>query len=122
MPPPGAFCWESLNAADAGAVVPFYESAVGWKKQDQNGMPLFFTGGAGESNMVADIGTAPPGMPTHWVTHVVVPKLEDARAKVEKLGGKIMMPEVPVPGIGRLAIVSDPTGAVLSLFEAAPRQ
>lgn len=117
MPPTGAFCWESLNAADAGKAVPFYEKAVGWQHKDQNGMPLLFAG----ENMVADVGTAPPGMPTHWITHVVVEKLEASRARAEELGGTVMMGEIPVPGIGRLAIIQDPTGAFISLFEPAPR-
>lgn len=117
MPPAGAFCWESLNTSDAGAMLPFYEKAVGWAHKDHNGMSLLFAG----ENMVADVGSPPPGVPSHWITHIVVENLERSRDLSVSLGGQVMMGEVPVPGIGRLAVIQDPAGATLSLFESAQR-
>lgn len=70
--------------------------------------------------MVADVETAPPNVPTHWLVHVVVDKLEDARGRAEKLGGKVLMAEIKVPSVGRMAVIADPLGAAISLFEPAP--
>ncbi len=117
MPGPGTFCWETLNTTDIDRAKSFYTAVIGW------------TGGTGPSNMlvfsagtvqVADVEPAPPGLPSHWLLHVVVEKLEASRDKAEKLGAKVLMPLVEIPAIGRIAVIADPTGAALSLFEPAP--
>lgn len=116
MPPPaGTFCWESMNSTDKAKSADFYTKVMGWTHKDE-GMGVFNAG----STMVADLGSAPPGMPSHWLLHVVVDKLETARAHAERLGGKVLMGEIPIPGVGRMAVVADPTGAAISLFESAP--
>jgi predicted enzyme related to lactoylglutathione lyase len=52
-----------------------------------------------------------------WLTYVVVEKLETARDRVAKLGGKVLMPLVEVPKVGRIAVVAGPDGAPIGLFE-----
>ena len=117
MPGVHEFVWESLNTHDAARATPFYEKVLGLTAKTENGMTTLHAA----DGMVADVGVAPPGMPSHWVTHVAVEKLEHSRGLVEKLGGKVVMPEIQVPGYGRLAIVQDPAGAFFSIFEPAPR-
>ncbi|WP_299791502.1 hypothetical protein [uncultured Marivita sp.] len=44
-------------------------------------------------------------------------------AKTEQMGGEIMRDPFDVPGIGRIAIVKDPAGAMVGLItEAAPSE
>ena len=68
---------------------------------------------------IADLQAAPPGAPPAWMPHVVVEKLELTRDKAKRLGAQILAAEVPVPGMGRLAVVQDPFGAALGLFEGS---
>ena len=67
--------------------------------------------------MIADIQKPPPGVPPNWLTYVIVAKLADGRARAEKLGGKILMAEIEVPGMGAFGVVQDNLGAVIGLFE-----
>ena len=37
--------------------------------------------------------------------------------KVVELGGRILVEEMPVPGIGRFSVILDNVGAVIALFQ-----
>jgi predicted enzyme related to lactoylglutathione lyase len=41
--------------------------------------------------------------------------------EVEKLGGKTIVPPSEVPGKGRYAVITDPSGAALGLWEVLKR-
>jgi predicted enzyme related to lactoylglutathione lyase len=116
-PGPGEFCWETLSTKDADAAKRFYGEVYGWKASSFGGAMTTFGVADGMEGQVADVQPAQPGMPSFWNTHVVVAKLSDAVARVEKLGGKVMMAEIDVPGIGKIGMVQDPQGAFIALFE-----
>ena len=116
-PKPGEFCWESLGAKDIDQAKAFYTEVYGWKASDFNGMTVFGVG-EGMENQVADVMPAPPESPvSHWVSHVVVEDVAAARAKVQRLGGSVMVELIEVPNIGLISIVQDPQGAGISLFQ-----
>ncbi|MEZ4393158.1 MAG: VOC family protein [Polyangiales bacterium] len=114
-PAVGEFCWEQLNTADLAASTAFYASVFPWTGGEFQGMPVLKAG----ENAVASLMAAPPGVPTHWISHVVVDELAGARARVTRNGGKVMMDEIAVPGIGSFAVVTDPHGAAICLFQGS---
>lgn len=116
MPAAGEFCWETLNTSDVEKAKDYYAKVLGWTiaSGPGNNMGVFQAGEV----MVADVEPLHmPGVPTHWLAHVIAGKLEPAREKAEKLGAKVIVPVVEIPGVGRISIVADPLGAVISLFE-----
>lgn len=117
MPGPGTFCWETLNTTDIDRAKSFYTAVIGWTGSTGPANMLVFAAGTVQ---VADVEPAPPGLPSHWLLHVVVEKLETSREKAEQLGAKVLMPLVEIPSIGRICVIADPTGAAISLFEPAP--
>jgi predicted enzyme related to lactoylglutathione lyase len=118
MPKMGEFCWDSLATSDAERALAFYGAVVGWTRGKFGDAPgLFFAASDGET--VADTDTPAPGAPASWTTHVVIHELTSARAKAESLGAKVLVPEINVPNVGKMAIIADPWGAVISLFESA---
>lgn len=112
----GEFCWEQLNTTDPKGAHPFYQAVFGW-----NDAP--FTGGAGMDvwsagkTQVASRMQAPPGVPAHWLTYVVVDALSSANARVSKHGGKVLMPKIDIPTVGSISVVQDNVGATIGLFE-----
>src|SRR4026207_1497642 len=46
-----------------------------------------------------------------------VPRLEEAVAAVERLGGSWMSPVIEVPTVGRMRTMKDPQGAMFSIYE-----
>jgi predicted enzyme related to lactoylglutathione lyase len=54
--------------------------------------------------------------PSYWLTYFTVPSCDGGAARVQELGGEILAGPLDV-GQGRIAVASDPQGAVFALFE-----
>lgn len=117
MPSLGDFCWDSLTTTNGDRALAFYGAVVGWVRGKFGDAPgLFFAAGEGQ-DVIADTDAPQGGAPPSWTTHVVVQNLDNARAKAESLGAKILAPQIDVPTVGKMCIIADPWGAVISLFE-----
>jgi predicted enzyme related to lactoylglutathione lyase len=60
-----------------------------------------------------------PTVPPHWLGYVAVSDVDAMTKKVETLGGKVVMPAMDMPKVGKFSIVKDPTGATFALFRSA---
>ena len=114
----GRFVWNELMTRDVEAAKRFYGATLGWSFA---GMPMddgstyWIASQNGEqvAGLMAMQGAAFEGMPPHWFAYVEV---DDVDAQVEHArtqGGKLVRPIFEVADVGRIAIVQDPTGAVL---------
>lgn len=114
----GEFCWETLSAKSVDDAKSFWTKVVpAWKTfTGPGGMPTFGVA-EGPAAQVADVQTAQGPVPAHWLTYVVVEKLEPSTSRVESLGGKTLLPALAIPQVGRIAIVADDQGATIGLFE-----
>jgi len=61
---------------------------------------------------------APPLSPP-WGCYVTVGRVEDTVAAAQSLGGKVLAPVMDVPGMGCMAVLQGPQGAVLSVITYA---
>jgi predicted enzyme related to lactoylglutathione lyase len=52
------------------------------------------------------------------VNYIAVESVDDYASKIEKLGGKIIVPKMEVPGIGWWAFALDPEGNQFAIMEA----
>ncbi|MCX5477819.1 VOC family protein [Kaistia geumhonensis] len=113
----GTFCWNELMTRDAARAKDFYAKTLGWSF---NSMPM---GEMGDyhlammgDTMVAGImemgGPDFEGVPEHWFSYVEVDEVDPRVALLEKEGGSLVRPAFDVPGVGRIAIVQIPGGAV----------
>lgn len=114
-PLPGAFCWESLTTKDVDGAKAFWTAVLPWQASTGAGYATFAIA-PGPENQIADITPTQDG-PAAWLTFVVVTTLEDATAKAQSLGGKVVAPPFPVPGIGRIAVIVDDQASAIGLFE-----
>jgi uncharacterized protein len=124
----GRFIWYELITPDVAGAKRFYGDLVGWTAQD---MPMPDGGGEPYSVLSADgngvggmmnLGPAmkAQGMPPNWTGYVAVDDCDAAADKVKTLGGSVMRPPTDIPGIGRFAVIADPTGAVIAIMTPAP--
>ena len=117
----GMFVHHELNTSDPAAAKKFYKGLFGWKFEDMK-MPdgnvySMFKASADEGGGIQK--SPMPGAPNAWLQYIGVPSVKKAMAKVKKLGGKVVVPFMPVPGHGALGIFLDPTGASCAVWEAA---
>ncbi len=117
-PKAGEFCWETLSTADVDRAKTFWTRVMPWKTSTGAGMATFSVGD-GMENQVADIQKAQGPVPPNWLTYVVVDRIEPAAEKATKLGGRVLMPAMAIPSIGRIAVIADDQGAAIGLFEQA---
>lgn len=112
----GVFCWDELAVPVPEHVVGFYQHVLGWTLAPFPGAPdtSIFRAAA---EQVASMVRASPGMPAHWLPHVVVGDLADAREHARHLGGRVEVVAQAVPGVGSFSVITDSVGARLALFE-----
>ncbi len=114
--PHGTFAWNELMTTDVEKAKAFFATTIGWSYE---GMSIQ-TGGtywvakldgkpiAGIMNME---GVVPPGIPPHWFSYIEVDDVDARIAGVEANGGKVIRQPFDIPEVGRIGIITDPTGA-----------
>jgi predicted enzyme related to lactoylglutathione lyase len=115
--------WVDLQTTDPAAAKTFYSSLFGWTYDD---MPTDDQGGVYslaqvKGKDVAAIAGMPPGgdgIPPHWNSYVSVSDVDAATALVEPAGGSVIMAPFDVLDAGRMALIADPTGAIIALWQA----
>jgi predicted enzyme related to lactoylglutathione lyase len=116
---PGTFCWVDLVSADQGAAQRFYASLFGWEYEDSPlGEDAFYSVALVDGKPVAAIVPLPdPSVPPHWNCYVSVEDADVAAARAQELGATVVLPAGDVGDSGRLAVIQDPQGAQLSLWQ-----
>ena len=121
----GTFVWNELATSDVDGAKAFYTELLGWKAEDMP-MPggegpytILKAGDAMAGGMFKMEGEGFQGAPPHWMSYVEVADVDATAEKVSSLGGKVMQPPFDVPGVGRIAMIADPQGAVLALMKSA---
>ena len=120
MQTPGAFSWCELMTTDPEAAKAFYGQLFGWETMEMP-MPQFVYNvvKVGDSMIGGIMGIppdAPPGMPSNWGCYVTVKDCDATVKTAQELGGKVCMGPVDIENVGRMAVIQDPQGAVISLI------
>jgi uncharacterized protein len=119
--PPGCPCWIDTAQADPEAAVGFYGGLFGWEFEDR--MPPDAPGSYFVARLhdrdVAAVGSQPEGaLPTPvWSTYIAVEDADAAATAVTRAGGNTLAEPFDVLEAGRMAIFSDPAGAVFSVWQ-----
>jgi predicted enzyme related to lactoylglutathione lyase len=118
---PGVPCWVDTSHPDPAAVVPFYRGLFGWEIENvmPEGSEVEYFIGRIRGGDVAGIGSVPEGAPpmAMWNTYIWVESADETVAKARKVGGGVMAEPFDVMGFGRMAVITDPEGAAISLWE-----
>src|SRR5690554_1354453 len=120
----GEFIWYELMTEHPEAAQSFYEKVVGWKLvPHQAGDVNYPTIAAGDA-YVGGFLTLTEDMCQHgarptWIGYVGVDDVDSTAAKVEELGGAVLMPPRDIPGVGRVAMVTDPENIPFYIMRGA---
>ena len=124
--PNNMFCWIDLATTDPAAAKAFYNGLFGWEYFDvPTPMGSHYTMCQINGHNVAGLSILPPDMmaqniPPIWTSYIKHDDVEAVTAKVAAAGGTVMMPPMDIMESGRMAMIQDPTGAVVGLWQ--PRE
>lgn len=115
------FCHIDLSTGDVAAAKKFYKRIFDWKLVDFPEMR--WTGiQVGEGVGGGMSGKQSPEVPTSWTPYVQVADVKKTIAKAAKAGATILVPFMPIPGMGALGVFVDPQGATLGVWQSAAKQ
>ncbi|MER6976339.1 VOC family protein, partial [Streptomyces carpinensis] len=118
---PGRPCWVSLMVHGMAATQAFYGELFGWEFRpgpDQLGP---YVRALLDGREVAGIGLLPPDrhLPIAWTPYLASHDADLTAETVRLCGGTIGVGPLDAGSAGRLAIGSDPSGAVFGVWQAA---
>jgi hypothetical protein len=119
----GTSNWVELRTSDQSAAKEFYGSLFGWSFDDQlipqDGVYSMATlrgeAVAAIAPIPADESDAGPPI---WRTYIAVDDVNATSEKIAPAGGRVVTAAFDVGDAGRMAWVTDPTGAVVGLWQA----
>jgi uncharacterized protein len=123
--PPGTINWVDFVSTDLDAATSFYTGLFGWETED---MPM--PGGEGtyrffrlDGRDAAAGGTMPAemaaqGIPSHWNVWVATDRATEVVERAATAGGQVLMPPMTMGPSGTLAMVADPGGAAIGVWQA----
>jgi uncharacterized protein len=113
---PGTFSWAELVTDDADAAKAFYSELFGWE-YDDNPVPggQVYSLALRDGRHVAALYAS--DQPPDWNCYVTVASTDAAAARPDDLGGYVLAEPFDVMDAGRMAVIADPTGAALCLWE-----
>jgi len=117
------FVHVELVSTDVAKAKSFYGKLFKWKLEDVDMGDMTYTlirvgegtGGGLMKNPVSDGHSM-------WIAYVKVADVKAATKKAKALGAKIKKDVTEVKGAGSLSIITDPTGAMLGLWEPKKRR
>ena len=113
--------WVDLATSDATAARDFYSKLFGWKVEvnpdpQYGGYALAKLGGKD----VAGIGPKQMDQqPSAWLIYIGTQDVDETTKKAQAAGGTVIAPPMEVGDQGKMAVIADPSGAVIGLWQGS---
>ncbi|HEY7348253.1 MAG TPA: VOC family protein [Ktedonobacterales bacterium] len=115
-----------IPGTDTKAAAKFYEDAFGWNIQTDpsfEGYPMFQAeGGPGGGFVKPGEAMGVSYKVGEVLIYIDTDDIEASLAKVQSLGGKVVLPKTDIPQVGWFAVFADPTGNKIGLFTTLPHK
>jgi uncharacterized protein len=125
-PQPGSISWADISVPDASGLRDFYAKVTGWSvtplsmgEYDDYVMTL-----PGTDSPVAGIchkRGSNAVLPPVWLVYITVADLDASLAACVDSGGRIWLPPQRMGETARYAVIADPAGAVVALYDTGIR-
>lgn len=121
---PGRFVWNELHTTHPEQALAFYEKVLGFSHRTMDMGPagayhVLSRGGVDRGGVTSHL---PAGVAPHWLPYVAVDDPDGTVARARRLGAKVPVAPIDIPGVGRMAALEDPTGAALAMLKPLPRE
>jgi predicted enzyme related to lactoylglutathione lyase len=119
--PEGTPAWVDLMVPDRHAAFAFYGPLLRWEFAEGTPETGYYTMALRGGRTAAGFGEAMGGAeapPTTWTTYLAVDDIDAVAARVTAAGGQLFMAPMEVMEFGRMAVLADPTGGVVGLWQS----
>ena len=114
----GKFVWHEQVSSDPKQAQDFYTQLFGWGTE-------MFKPGEVDYTMISSRGQTHGGFskalegapPPHWLSHILVESVQETIEKATRAGGTLAAGPFEMSEVGEMAIVRDPQGAFVGIFE-----
>lgn len=122
--PHGVVCWSELNVRDVARAQKFYAESLGWRFEamPMPGMTywIIHSGAARLGGMFEMQGAHFDGVPEHWLTYLAVDDVDARLRTAVAAGATICKDAFDIAGVGRMAVLAEPGGAVVAWMTPKP--
>ena len=116
--PIGQFSWNELLTSDEPAAIKFYSQVFGWQATDFPATDTRYMLWKQNGKEIGGLMQRPSEeIPPHWLGYVTVADVDKTTKTAAEAGGKICLAPLDVPTVGRIAVIQDPQGAALGIFQ-----
>jgi uncharacterized protein len=114
--------WVDLSTPDLDQARKFYSEVLGWSYVggDDPNMGFYTTaqvGGRSVAGLAKAMKESP--FPTAWSVYLSTTDADATTRKVTDAGGAVVVAPMDIPGQGRMAFYTDPTGAAFGVWQSA---
>jgi predicted enzyme related to lactoylglutathione lyase len=119
---PNTLCWADLSTPDPKRAGDFYAGVFGWQLTKDEKDPSGYLHIKNGEHFIGGIPPAAhrqPGVPAHWLPYFEAADVDATAAKAKQMGANLCLAPMTVEGVGRMAVIADPQGAVFAIFKSA---
>ena len=117
----GEPCWIDLMTSDPARSIAFYAALLGWRAVDTGAesgrYTMFFHGDAAVAGLTAQDPSS--GNRDFWTTYLASENVAESVRAATAARAAVLIPPQTVGDQGRLAVLTDPAGAAVGVWEAA---
>jgi len=112
------FVWHEIYAPSVEKSIEFYTNALEFEttSMEMEGMGAYHMLTRHGQPVAGVVKPHMEGTPAHWATYISVDNVDKRIEKVVEHGGKLIVPAMDVPTVGRMALISDPQDAYVWIF------
>ncbi len=114
---PGTPIWNELVTGDVAAACAFYGAVLGMGSDSMDMPGGSYTTLTVDGRTVGGTMALMEGVPPHWNVYFNVVSVDDTVATAEARGARVLQPAFDAPGVGRMAFLADPHGAMFALMQ-----
>jgi len=113
----GALCWADLSSPDPNAAADFYKKVFEWEVSPGETGYLHIKNGESFIGGIPPASQRNPNAPPHWVIYFMKQDCDATTATAASLGARTLAGPMTIEGVGRIAVIADPQGAIFALYQ-----
>ncbi len=116
--PAGVPCWADLSVPDVPAASAFYRTVLGWDVAEPDEQYGGYVLATVDGHAAAGIGPQHGPGPVAWTLYLATDDADTTATAALAHGATVLQAPMDVGPLGRLALLTDPTGAAFGLWQA----